>query len=282
MIALFCAFALASDPLETEAVPEAEPWGVAACDSHESLLDLVSRLDRAEAAYLDLDIDGFSNESSGLIEAVGCLGETLSPSIVAKIHRIQGISAFAANQHELSASAFAAARAIEPDHRFGGIPDGHPMMKRYLLLDPLAIETTQVPAAKSGRLQFDGVESRFRPDSRPVAVQYLDQDGHVRSAGYLLPGDPIIRYPEKEPPPPKRLPMAMIASTAGSAVLTGAIAGAYAASRSSYEGLDEHTADGQARLDPARNQANALAISTWAAAGVTVGLGGVTTYVSVR
>lgn len=171
----------------------------AECAATTSSADLVSALDQAKAAYGNLDVDGFRAAMAHARTVLPCLSDEVTTHLAAEMHRFEGLHAFVDRMPEKATTAFAAARAVEPNYRFPStlVPAGNPVLEQYGAIDPDSGRVERVPEPLDGRLTFDGRPSTVRSKSFPTVVQLLDGDGTTRTTAYLWPTDPVPPYTPK-------------------------------------------------------------------------------------
>ncbi len=265
---------------------------VHACDARTDTAELQSAMERAEAAYGSLDLEGFATATNDFRRVLECLEDPVTRPVAAQVHRLQGLRAFVDQEAEYAKLAFAAARAIQGSYRFPEtlIPTGNPVLVVYDAV-PLTMGTSQTVSSPGLEAYwgFDGRTTDQRPVNWPTLVQRFDGSGAVADTAYLWPGDPLPLPAGAPPPIPSPLPAPDPASApapaerggAGSVVLlggavgTGVVAGAiyYSAYRASQNfeapGLSE--AQVQGYYDKARSRTVVSAGVGALAAGLGVG-----------
>jgi len=268
-------------------------WG-ADCAQPTQERNVREALDEAYQQLEALDIEAFKGATDDLDAVLPCLGEALTPRVIAEVHRTKGIRAFG-ERDPMAEQMFAAARTIEPGYRFPTtlVPEGNPVRTTYQSVDISTAPREEVPRPGMGDLRIDGYSSNQRPIAWPTLVQYLEADGDVGFTAYLMPGEPIPAYPlvaltpdpvpvplplplpqptpEPQPPPPTksaRVPLLVAAGITG--IGAGIAYGMAGASERKFK--DPTTPD--ADLDGLRGQTNTLvlvgAFGGVAAIGLTV------------
>ncbi|MEQ1505666.1 MAG: hypothetical protein ABMB14_25760 [Myxococcota bacterium] len=179
-------------------------WAVApadaACPRGTSSAELVALIEGARSAYGNLDMVGFHAAMVTLDGAVPCLTDEVTAHLAAEVHRYQGLRGFLDRNPTSARTAFAAARALEPNFKFPEslVPAGNPVLVEYVAIDPDAGVRLSVADPVDGRILFDGRPIAERPRDFPTLVQLVDGDGQVSSTGYLWPGDPLPSYAPRE------------------------------------------------------------------------------------
>lgn len=158
--------------------------------------NLAESLEAAEAAFADMDTAAFLTATNRVTAEANCLAESTPRSVIARLHRVEGLRAFVDKDNDRAARAFAAGRSIEPAYTFPEqlVPAGHPVRTQYTTLNPDAGGSTAVPAPASGYLAFDGRTTTARPNGRPTLAQLVGDDGGVAQSRYLWPDDPMFDY----------------------------------------------------------------------------------------
>lgn len=168
---------------------------LAACPATSA--DLTSSLEAAEAAFGDMDTAGFLTATNRATAEANCLTESVPRSLIARLHRVEGLRAFVDKDADRAARAFASARAIEPAYTFPEalVPAEHPVRTQYTAVDPAAGGVTTAATPTSGYLTFDGRNTISRPTERPSLAQLVADDGAVSQSRYLWPEDTLFTYP---------------------------------------------------------------------------------------
>lgn len=166
----------------------------AACPS--SAASLQSALDSAQLAFSMMDSGAFQTATGEAESEASCLSDPVSPTVAARLHRVLGLRAFVAGDEAAARTAFAAARAIEPDYLFPAslVPADHPVRALYSQSLNASAATTELPSPATGHLQFDGSQGTRRPTQRPTLALLVDPSGAVKGSGYLWPDDPVFAY----------------------------------------------------------------------------------------
>lgn len=166
----------------------------AACPA--SAAGLQSTLDSAQLSFSTMDGAGFKAATAEAESQAACLSDSVPAGVVARLHRVLGLRSFVDGDEAAARTAFAAARAIEPDYAFPDamVPPDHPVRQLYNQSAGAYASTSVVPAPQSGGLEFDGTPSNRRPSERPTLALLVQTNGSVASSAYLWPGDPLFAY----------------------------------------------------------------------------------------
>lgn len=156
-------------------------------------------LDAAEAAWIQLDGALLATAALAAQSDSGCLGEPLSPPMVARLHRVEGLAAFVGGDEARARAAFAAARSVAPEFVLPAklLPLGHPARILYETVKVGGV-TAPVPPPERGTLTFDAVPAAERPAER-ASLAWIAVGDVVTASGYLWPEDPLFPYPVAPP-----------------------------------------------------------------------------------
>ncbi len=162
-----------------------------------TVAQLDESVDNAEDAFADLRVDDFEVSLDQIDLLLDCLEGTVTTETAARVHRVKGIVAFAADQEDRAAFSLTAARLLDPGHPMPDslVPVGHPVRVIYDEVDLSDDPMMSVPEATAGWLAFDGSKGLDRPLARASVIQVFDHEGQPRTARYLYPGDPLPPYP---------------------------------------------------------------------------------------
>ncbi len=265
------------------------------CPSPVALDDLAERIDRAEAAYGSLDVDGFIQATDTVGLMVPCLSAPLTPQLAGRAHRALALLHWAEERPDDARLALAAAQRLLPGD--AALPTdlvatGHPLQTVFVTATPGALVPTPEPA--EGALMFDGVDSD-RPADEPTIAQWVVADA-PRWTQLLAPDDPLPEYatpavvarvpaavavvpvPAPVPAaatvlPPKRstgLSTALWATAGVSAVGAGGLYGGAWATNASFHQYNPAPGEGAGALDALEGkQATATALT---AGAITLGV----------
>ena len=241
----------------------------AACPLAVSEAFLSARLGDAEDAF-GRDPKGFEEATTVAIGLLPCLSTPATPTLAGRVHRLVGLSAFAAQDPTTELRAFAAARSTDPSltlplDRF---PEGHPLQADWKAIDLAEARVSAVPTPASGETWFDGKQASERPETWPTLFQ-LVADGKARETTLVLPGEALPAYaiPKVESPSARRRAL-LLWSALGAGVATTALYAGGAVVADDYR-TNPHS-DGD--LDSLRGTANGLAVASVGTGAVGVGL----------
>lgn len=174
---------------------------LADCTVLVSTSELETTLLQAEAAFADLDVDGFVASMDKAAVSLPCLGVPIDSELSAHVHRDVGLRRYVDRDREAASAAFASARLLEPDFRFSDdlLPPGHEIRAVYSAQSLVGDTREAVPTPADGTVLLDGVAGAQRPLERPVILQLVDATGTPTQTSYLLPGEPLPTYPLARP-----------------------------------------------------------------------------------
>lgn len=249
-----------------------------ACPEPVSLAAVAGELDRAEAAFLAADVEGFHGGVDRAVLSLPCLGEVLAPAVAARLHRARGLDQYVRGDAVSARSSFAAARAVAPELGLSSLlPEGHEALVLFAEADSAGATVRLDPPAE-GSLWFDGTSSLDRPADRPTVVQVVARTGALSATRYALPGDPVPAYPvavvvPTDPPgaPERRRGgrAAWLVVSGVGAATSAVLYGMASASAAEFEG-PAPAAWGPADLAVQRDRTNRLVAGSAAAGGVAV------------
>lgn len=236
----------------------------AECAAPRLAAELDTALDGAERAW-GVDPDGFETGAAAVRSILACVSTVLAPATAARVHRVEGLRAWAARDSDGAHAAFAAARVIEPDYRFpeAMVPAGNPVATLYATA-ATASAPDRIPPVKNGwRVWLDGDQGGHRDPKRPVVWQLQERE-RVRRTEWIAANVALPRAPH--PRDGTRGPLLVGAGVAALAA-AGAYAGALVAHDDALAGTTlPEVRDGQAT-------ANALVVTSAGLGVVAAGLG---------
>lgn len=264
--------------------------GVAAAACPATAEELAARLASAEAAY-GHDASAFRAAADEVATSAACLGEIAPPSLVVRLHRVEGLRAYVDRDPVRSVAAFGAARIIEPAWVFPEtmVPARNPLRDDYAAADVSAPVREELPAPVAGTLFVDGRPSRLRARDFPALVQVADAEGAIAASAYAWPGEEPPAYavatpaavawaapaePPREAPTTarKRSPGPILAVAAGGSALAAGIAYGLAYATATEYRTGDHA---DATLETMRSEANGQVIASAVLGGVALATGAV-------
>ena len=265
------------------------------CDKTWPAASLEQSLATVEQAFVDFDKQSVSKGYALAGAQLRCLSEPLDASQAAHYHRVTGLVRFLEHQDEATRSAFAAARAIDPDFTLPAAiaPDRHPLHAFYTALDLAELPQEPLAPAAAGQLLRDGRPAEQARRALPAIYQLVDAEGAVDWTVLVLSGDPLPAYEVAAPPPPEPVAQAadgpqlglevlpppdkpvrsgpnrpLLVAAGGAAVISAATYGLAWKARSDWDSAGE--VEG---LDAAFNRNHAMCIVSGTALVATAGLG---------
>jgi hypothetical protein len=172
------------------------------CPRTIAVAEIGARLDRAERAYGDLDIETFRVETEGVLTDLGCVHGEIDRPLAARIHRVRAISAFGERDMKDAESSFLSALRADPDLSLADVlvPEGHPLWTLLAGGDPTALELVEIANPVYGSIRFDGIagvggKAAPRPEGIPTLFQQVPSDPEGPWTTALLEAtDPLPAY----------------------------------------------------------------------------------------
>ena len=233
---------------------------------------------QADAAYSQMDLEGFQAARQQARKMVPCLSEPISPAQAAGFHRLEAMGEFLARNHAGAVAALRALAAAAPGYALSEelAPQGHPLAMYYeIALGTVSVPPAPIPAEEGRWIHIDGTATTERPVDRPYLFQSFEEGGRVTTSGLVKAGRLPPGFEAPSPQLPKATDRTRTARTLGwVSVGTAAVAGGLylGARRSSSQFWDPSTPTSD--LDALRTRTNALG---WTSAGVgwvAMGTGG--------
>jgi hypothetical protein len=175
------------------AAPDAVAAGLADCPRHFDTAELLDAATSAEAAFQKVDAAGFAAGRSEMEARLACVGEIVSPSAIARVHRVETIASFLAKDAARVPQALAGTFAAEPGHQIPSslLPDGHPI-RAQVSVAMMALRDdvgAPLPALGSGWFEADGTSVKNAPAQRAAVIQQIDGQGQVLATHYRWPDE---------------------------------------------------------------------------------------------
>lgn len=244
------------------------------CPEPVATTELEARLLAAEAAFHELDAQGFHREVDQAALELPCVADPVGPTLAARYHGVIGVRQLISRERERARLSLAAARGADPNFDFGEgfLPDGHIGFSLFQEVTPPADQVV-IPEPDGVELRFDGTPRPDRSESHPTIVQVLDGSGSVVLTGYLRPGDPLPAYPRRVPEPEPEARggrrTGWLLASAGSALTSVALFGASAATADRFAQPDPRVPLGQ--LERQQRVTNGLVVGSGVAGAAAVG-----------
>ncbi|MEZ4317546.1 MAG: hypothetical protein R3F61_08575 [Myxococcota bacterium] len=274
-----------SSVLVALAIGSGAAW--AGCETPTTNEDVIVALEKAVARYEAVDVEGFTEAVTAIDAATTCLGESVTRSNAAAMHRMHGLAAFLERDEAASRQSFAAARTIEPAYTFptAVVPEGNPVLEQYIAIDPAAGAKVTLPFPSDGTVKLDGSSRLERNPRLPVLFQRIDASGAVTQTVLVAGGAETPTYPAGKEPQEKKGPsgpnLPLLAAGVGTVAVAGGVyGGAWATNRAFYKERDGDR--DEERLTSLRSTANTLVITSATLSVVGIGLGGTSFALSGR
>ncbi len=264
------------------------------CDKTWPAASLGESLGAVEQAFVDFDKAAVTKGYTKASAQLRCLSEPIDAEQAAHFHRVTGLVRFLEHQDEATKTAFAAARAIDPDFALPATiaPPDHPLHASFGAVDLAELPEEPLPAAANGALMRDGRPAKMARRALPAIYQLVGEDQVPSWTVLVLSGDPLPGYETVAPPPPEPVADAVVpplglevqpppskparsgpnigllAAAGGAAVLSAATYGLAWKAKADWDGAGE-----LAGLDDAYSRNHTMCIISGTALVATAGLG---------
>lgn len=225
----------------------------------------------ALAAWDAVDSAGFSAARDEVLEAAGCLTQTVDPELATEVHLVEALDAYTRRRN---AEALSALR---------GLPEGR--VEQMAVLPTPFLELSDearrlgpgleepIETVEGVTFFVDGRPGAPRPMARSAMVQAAEDDsGEVLWSALLQPGQGLPQLPEPEAsaptlvleaPPREREPAkALLISGGATAVVAGGLWAGAGVGLMRFRQLEEQVAGGQELSAEQREESEALARRT--------------------
>lgn len=167
-----------------------------ACDGPVASGTLGALLSRAESALSAADDRVVEEVVEDVLDAVGCLGERVAGTDVARLHRLAAIVAWMQRDRPRMEAALRAAKASEPGFVFptSWLPPTHPVVATLAQAAP-PVRNAWIEAPARVVVWVDGVATARVDADLPVLIQLTDGRGGVVWSDYRTPGEPLLISP---------------------------------------------------------------------------------------
>jgi hypothetical protein len=232
--------------------------------------ELAREVSTGDAAFSDMDEEGFRTARANTLTLLPCLGEGITPGQAAVWHRMQALGSFLDRDHAGAVSSFRSVLAASPGYALPEslAPDGHPLRIHFAVAEgTMSTPERELPAPRDGWTHVDGRAAHTAPVDRPYVLQVFDGGGRVLNTSVVSPGQDLPEYESRGGRSDVDSAVSLnkpLAITAGSAALLSGVF--YLAARSNSNSFwDPATAAGD--LDSLRTRTNTFG---WLSAGAGV------------
>lgn len=236
---------------------------------------LLARLDAAEDAYADLDVDAFTTAADAVALELPCLEEPVTIELAARVHRIRALLQWGDANEAAARRSLAALKRITPAETLPVdlVPSGHALHQALAQADATTWDVVPEPV-EGDTLSFDGTPGA-RPAHQPTIAQHLRGE-EVDWTVLLAPDAALPEYDARRAAADRRSPTtALLLTSAGSAVAAGAAFGGAILAKSAFNGYDPAVsvtgADAYDGARSRRNLANGLTVGAGSLGAVAVG-----------
>lgn len=158
---------------------------------------LVQEVTAGDAAFSELDDEGFVASRARALKLLPCLGETITPGQAALFHKLQALGAFVDRDDAAAVAYFRSVVAASPGYQLPEslAPSGHPLRTHFAVAEgAVPVPEPLLPVPKDGAIHVDGRRATTAPLDRPWVYQRLDGSGAVVESALLTPGDAVPTY----------------------------------------------------------------------------------------
>lgn len=206
------------------------------CEGEVALPGFRSDLKQAYDAYERADTEALAAAVLRFEAALPCAAAPLPSDVVARYHRLSGLSSFLQGQRDVSQQHFEAARALAPDFSFDEslLPKKHPVRVTYEAADPSHAPRTALPELPEGySVWVDGQPGAARVQAWPQVFQHQGEQQPL-STSLLAAGAPM---PELQAPTSGRsgAKLGLWVGAGAAAAVTGLAVGMSAARGGQYD-----------------------------------------------
>ncbi len=172
----------------------------AACPDPVPARELAQTVSNGDAAYAEMDEDGFRSSRAAAAAMLPCVGESVSATHAAALHRLEALSAFLDRDHAGTVASFRALLHAAPGYRLPEdlAPPNHPLRIDFEVAEgTVGAPERSLPRPRQGWNQVDGQTAQSAPTDRPFVFQHFDGDGQVVSTALVPPGGALPDYGAK-------------------------------------------------------------------------------------
>ena len=172
----------------------------AACPDPVPSRELAQTVSNGDAAYAEMDEDGFRSSRAAAAALLPCVGESVSATHAAALHKLEALGAFLDRDHAGTVASFRALLHAAPGYRLPEdlAPPNHPLRIDFEVAEgTVGAPERALPRPKQGWSQVDGQTAQSAPTDRPFVFQHFDGDGRVVSTALVPPGGPVPDYAAK-------------------------------------------------------------------------------------
>lgn len=150
-----------------------------------------------DAAFAELDDEGFLEARARSLEMVPCLAEPVTPGQAALFHKLHALGAFVDRDDAAAVGHFRGVVTASPGYKLpvSVAPEGHPLRTHFAVAEgTVALPEPLLPVPRDGAVHVDGRRSTTAPIDRPFLYQRVDSGGQVLESAVLRPGQPVPEY----------------------------------------------------------------------------------------
>lgn len=158
-----------------------------------------ARVDAAEQAYADFEVQAFSASMDEAALMLPCLNAVVTNGVAAHYLRMVGLQQYVGHDTVKAEALFGAARSLDAAYQFPDslIPTGHAIRTHYGAVDVSILPWTPIGAPRTGSVMFNGVPVSATAPERPgwpAIVQVVDKDSLVTATALVYPTQSLPPY----------------------------------------------------------------------------------------
>lgn len=169
----------------------------APCPETTSARALVREVSAGDAAFAELDDEGFNAALARSLEMVPCLSDPVTPGQAALFHKLHALGAFVERDDAGAVSHFRSVVASAPGYKLPEslAPEGHPLRTHFAVAEgSTPVPEPLLPVPRDGVVHIDGRRSTTAPLDRPFLYQRLDGAGQVVESALLRSHQQVPEY----------------------------------------------------------------------------------------
>lgn len=168
---------------------------LASCTRTFDTSELSSAVTAAERAFSEMNSGDLAIAAGDVRTRLVCIGERLDPEVLARVHRVEALSAYVTGNQGHVPVALAGVIGAEPGHDIPTslVPEDHPIREQRRFATKLYKDGLPRPLMKpeSGWFEVDGDPNHVPTTSSASIIQQIDGQGMVVETRYLWPEDDL-------------------------------------------------------------------------------------------
>lgn len=168
---------------------------VASCPRTFDTSELSSAITAAERAFSEMNSGELAVAEGDVRARLVCIGERLDPEVLARVHRVEALSAYVTGNQAHVPAALAGVLTAEPGHDIPTslVPEDHPIREQRRFATKLLKDGLPRPLMKptSGWFEVDGDPDHVPTTTSASIIQQIDGQGMVIETRYVWPEDDL-------------------------------------------------------------------------------------------